>query len=214
MDQWEVDVVGVESVGPRAVAVTLETPAGFTAKPGQFVLVKGTVDGESYARHYTLSSPAVADTFELTVGIDPDGVFSGWLADRRAGDTIDIEGPFGHVAYDGDGPVRVVVGGPGLGAGLGVAERAAAAGHAIAVVAAPEETGLVHQRRFAALASDHPIYVTDTPAGFAAAVARTYTAVPTGTTYVFGFRDFVERARDAIEVAGGDPDEAAIESYG
>lgn len=214
MDQWTVSIESVTQVGPAAVAIQLETPAGFDALPGQFVLIRATIDGEDYARHYTLSSPAVTETFELTVGIGGDGAFSTWLADRQPGDSLTIEGPFGRIAYGGDGPVRVIAGGPGLGAGLGVAERAVSAGHEVSIVADPGETGLIHERRFGALAAAHPIYIVSTADGFENAIANAYAEVSAGTTYVFGFQAFVDRTRAAIEAAGGDPSTAEIESYG
>lgn len=214
MSEWTARVRSVTDVGPNAVAIELETPDGFEAAPGQFVLIRGTVEGESYARHYTLSSPTVASTFELTVGIDPEGAFSGWLAGRTAGDTLDIEGPFGNIAYGGDGPVRVIAGGPGIGAGLGVVERAVSAGHDGGIAAQPGEDGLIHTDRFDRLAGDHPTLIADTPAELTEAVARLYEAIPDGTTYVFGFQSFVELAGDAIEHAGGDIDAVQIESYG
>lgn len=215
MEPRSVPVRSIEAVGPGAVSLVLETPEDFDARPGQFVLVRGTVDGEEHARHYTISSPSVADTFELTVGVDPDGAFSGWVTDHRVGDELVIEGPFGRVYYDDEGSVRVIAGGPGIGAGLGVAERAVAVGHDAAVVAVPPAGGLIHPRRFAALAAaGHPVYVATTDAGLHAAVASVRTAVPEGTTFVFGFRTFVDRACEAIAAGGGDPDAAMIESYG
>ena len=83
-----VDVTDTTTVGPDTVAIEFATPAGFDAQPGQFVKLSATVDGENYARFYTLSSPDVDGTFEITVGIDPEegGPFSEFLADLSAGE--------------------------------------------------------------------------------------------------------------------------------
>ena len=57
MDETDVTVRAVDTVGPDTIALELDTPDGFEAKPGQFVLVSATVDGEELSRYYTLSSP-------------------------------------------------------------------------------------------------------------------------------------------------------------
>ena len=101
MDATQVTVREVTDVGPDTISMTFGTPEGFDADPGEFVLVRATVDGEELARHYTLSSPTVEDAFEITVGIDPDGDLTPWLAEREPGDTLDVEGPFGNVTYEG-----------------------------------------------------------------------------------------------------------------
>jgi ferredoxin-NADP reductase len=205
-----VTVRAVRSVGPNAVALELATPEGFTALPGQFVLVRATVDGEEIGRHYTLSSPTVGDRFELTVGVDPDGDLSPWLADRSAGDELDVEGPFGDVDYDDDGDVVVLAGGPGVGPAIGIAERARERDHAAAVVYRDDDP--IHEDRLAALASDGAdVAVLGDDASLDAAVAR---VVDAGSTYVFGFRAFVDDALAAVEAAGDDPDGAAVENFG
>jgi ferredoxin-NADP reductase len=84
MEDTEVTVAAVEGVGEDAIAIDFESPDGFEARPGQFVKValpidEGTNgDGEdgdetTESRFYTISSPDVRDTFEITVEIDPDG---------------------------------------------------------------------------------------------------------------------------------------------
>lgn len=212
MDEQRVPIRSITEVGAHTVAIELATPTGFSAHPGQFVLVRATIDGEDVARHYTLSSPSVTETFELTVGIDPEGAFSGWLTGRKPGDELTIEGPFGTVFYDDDGPVRVLAGGPGIGAGLGVAERAASLGYEVAFVAESDD-GVIHRDRFEALAGEQLVIITDADE-FDDGVERAYTERPDATTYVFGFNEFVVRAIRAIESAGGDPNEARMESYG
>lgn len=203
-------VRAVRSVGPNAVALELATPAGFAALPGQFVLVRATVDGEEIARHYTLSSPTVGETFEVTVGIDPDGDLSPWLADLNAGDELDVEGPFGDVDYDDDGDVVVFAGGPGVGPAIGIAERARERGHAAAVVY--RDDAPIHEDRLATLsAGGADVTVLGDDASLDAAVAR---VVNDGGIYVFGFREFVDDALAAVEAAGGDPDAADVESFG
>lgn len=219
MDATRVTIREVSSVGPDTVALELETPGDFDAHPGQFVLVRADVDGEEVARHYTLSSPGVGETFEITVGIDPEGDLSPWLADRDPGDSITVEGPFGTVSYDAgtDGDVVVVAGGPGVGPAVGVGEAAATAGQEVAIVY--EDGQPAHQDRLAALAATGAEIAVVTDESLEAAIARVVgpSAAPgddSGAVFAFGFRDFLDRALPALETAGVDREDARVENFG
>jgi len=207
MDATQVTVREVRSVGADTVALELETPDGFDAKPGQFVLLRATVDGEEISRHYTLSSPDVEDTFEVTVGVDPDGDLSPWLADLDAGDEVSVEGPFGTVFYE-DEDVVLLAGGPGVGPAVGMGERALADGHDVAI--AYQDDSPAHEERLAELsAGGATVVVTD--GNLDEAVAE---VAGGGQVYVFGFREFVDDSLAAVEAAGGDPDDAKVENFG
>ncbi|GAB3683583.1 ferredoxin--NADP reductase [Salinarchaeum chitinilyticum] len=210
MDATQVTVRDVADVGADTIAITLATPSKFDADPGEFVLVRATVDGEELARHYTLSSPTVGDTFEITVGIDPDGDLTPWLSDLEAGDAITIEGPFGNVTYEGEGDVVVLAGGPGVGPAVGIAERAHGAGHDASLVYLDETPA--HEARLSALSEGGAsVAITSDDAAFVSAVADVATA---GQVYVFGFESFCELSLDALEDAGVDSDDALVESFG
>lgn len=203
-------VESVSHVGGDTVAIDLATPPEFEANPGQFVLVRATLDGEELSRYYTISSPYVKDSFELTVGVDPDGDLSPWLAERDPGDGLTIEGPFGNVFYDGDGSVLALAGGPGIGPALAVTERAVDTGHDAALVYQDESPA--HQTRLDALADGGtPVEIVETDTALETAIEE---LLETGTAYVFGFKEFCDRTLDAIEAAGGDPDDAEVESFG
>lgn len=207
MDATQVTVREVGSVGADTVALELETPDGLDAKPGQFVLLRATVDGEEISRHYTLSSPDVEDTFEVTVGVDPDGDLSPWLADLDAGDEVSVEGPFGTVFYE-DEDVVLLAGGPGVGPAVGMGERALADGHDVAI--AYQDDSPAHEERLAELsAGGATVVVTD--GNLDEAVAE---VAGGGQVYVFGFREFVDDSLAAVEAAGGDPDDAKVENFG
>ena len=215
MEATEVTVREVRTVGPDTVALEVETPAGFDALPGQFVLVRAEVDGEEYARHYTISSPGIDETFEITVGVDPEGSLSPWLADREAGDRLQAEGPFGTISYDAgeDGDVVVVAGGPGVGPAVGVGEAAVGAGHDAAVVY--EDDAPAHEERLAGLAAAGSEVAILGDADLADAIGSVVEGEGNSDQwYVFGFDEFVRRAQSALEDAGVDPDDVLVENFG
>jgi ferredoxin-NADP reductase len=209
MDATDVTVRSVETVGPDTIALEFETPDGFDARPGQFVLARATIDGDEISRYYTLSSPGVAETFEITVGVDPEGDLSPWLADRQAGDAVTIEGPFGEVYYEDEPSVVVFAGGPGVGPAVGLGEAVASAGNDVSIVYQDDEPA--HEERLSSLSKAGANVaivgdgaLDDVVAEFAGA----------GQVYVFGFQEFVEDVRDAIEAAGGDFGTAKVENFG
>ena len=207
MIEAEVVVRSVREVGPDTIAIDLDTPGGFDPQPGQFVKLTAYVDGNHVSRFYTLSSPVVTDTFELTVGIDDDGTLAPWLRDA-AGESVTVEGPYGRAFYDAEDAVLVLAGGPGIGAAIGIGEAAEADGNAVAIVYRGEDPA--HRDRLDGLAdAGVPIEVT------------TDLVEPVGshltddsTVFVYGFQEFVTDALSAIEAAGGNPDEAKVENFG
>jgi len=215
MDEYEVVVAGVRDVGPDTVAIDVETPEEFSALPGQFVVVKATVDGETVDRYYTISSPNTTGSFELTVEIDPEGDVTPMLADLEAGDALTVAGPLGDVCYDDDGDMLAVAGGPGVGPGLAVAERAVEHGYDVALVY--QDDGVVHEDRLDALveagASVDLLDATapDADDALRAAVAE-HAAI--GDAYVYGFADFCGTVTDALAEAGVDDDAVHVESFG
>jgi len=215
MDEYDVDVAAVRDVGPDTIAMDVETPAGFSALPGQFVVVKAPVDGEVVDRYYTVSSPDTEGTFELTVEVDPEGDVGPWLADREAGDELTIAGPLGEVCYDDEGDVLVAAGGPGIGPAVAIAERATDRGHSVAVVYEDDE--FVHEDRLDALADAGAAvaFLDETAPGREEALADALGAhADLGDAYVFGFEEFCRTVRDALVDAGVDADDVHVESFG
>ena len=185
MDEAELSVVAVETVGTDAVAIDFESPAGFSAQPGQFVKLTLAVDGEDVSRFYTVSSPDVTDTFEITVEVDPDGDLAPHLADLSAGDSVRVSGPYGSDYYEGEDPVVVLAGGPGVGPAVAIAERAHDDGHGAVVVY--RDADPIHGARIERLREQ----------GVTVAVL-----------------DSNDELRAAVEAAGGDTGAAKIENFG
>ena len=208
-----VAVTAVRDVGPRTIAIEFEAPAGLDAEPGQFLKLTGVVNGEEYARFYTLSSPGVDDTFEITVGIDPEeaGPFSDFLLDLASGDTVEISGPFGRSFYEGEPRVVVLAGGPGVGPAVGIGEAAAADGNEVAIVYRTDAQA--HEDRLDAL-RDAGASVVVTDGDIDEHVAAAVGSDVDEQVFVYGFEAFVDEATAALAAAGVDPDDAKVENFG
>jgi 3-phenylpropionate/trans-cinnamate dioxygenase ferredoxin reductase subunit len=210
MDGTEVAVRAVESVGTDTIALTLETPPGFDAEPGQFVQLAATVDGEEITRHYTLSSPDADETFEITVEIDPEGSLSPYLADLEPGAAIEVAGPYGDSFYEGEESVVVLAGGPGVGPAVGIGERASDEGATVTVVY--EDADPAHEQRLTDLAvAGATVVITD---DVSSEEVLEVLADARGQTFVYGFADFLDRATAALDAANVDTDEAKTENFG
>lgn len=210
MDDEAVTLQSVTQAGPDTIAMTFESPPEFEAAPGQFIQLTARIDGEVVQRYFTLSSPRVTETFEITVTIDPDGALGPWLADRKPGDTITMSGPFGNAFYEGEDRVVVLAAGPGIGPAIGIGERATDDGADVAIIH-PGQTA-VHRERLAEL-SAAGAQVFQPEDGLETATAEALEIVG-GQVFVYGFAPFVQSAVAAIEAAGGDPDAAKVESFG
>jgi 3-phenylpropionate/trans-cinnamate dioxygenase ferredoxin reductase subunit len=210
MDGTEVAVRSVETVGTDTIALTLETPPGFDAAPGQFVQLAATVDGEEVTRHYTLSSPDSDGTFETTVEVDPEGSLSPYLADLEPDDAVEVAGPFGDAYYEGEERVVVLAGGPGVGPAVGIGERAAADGNDVTIVY--EDADPVHEDRLTALADGGAtVVVTD---DVSAEDVLEVLADARGQIFVYGFADFLDRATAALDAVDRDASDAKTENFG
>jgi ferredoxin-NADP reductase len=221
MDDTAVTVAAVRNVGPDAIALDIETPAEFDAIPGQFVKLILEVDGEDESRFYTISSPSVSDTFELTIGIDPDGDVSPKLQELSAGDDVRLSGPYGNAYYENESSVCLLAGGPGIGPAVGIAERALTDGGNAAIIYRDDTP--IHENRLDALADQGAfVSVIDSDDSLSDAVENALgTALEADDelseeiqVFVYGFADFLDDSMGAIEAAGGEPDRAKVENFG
>lgn len=204
-------VASVEWVGNDTVAVELETPDGFEAQPGQFVKLSADLDGETESAFYTISSPHVTDTFEITVVADEDADLGQWLATRDPGDSVDLFGPLGDTHYEGESSVVLLAGGPGIGPCLAIAERVVDADGDVMLLYQDDDP--VHEDRLDALDDDGAtvrIADLDTPL----ADITDDALAGDDQVFVYGFDGFVEEARDLLAEAGRDPSEAKMENFG
>ena len=211
MDERSLTVSAVRSVGPDSVAIDVESPPEFDAQPGQFVKLTLEIDGEDQSRFYTISSADVAETFEMTVSVDPDGDVAPHIADLEAGDEVRISGPFGADYYEGEDRVVVLAGGPGVGPAIGIAERARRDGNEAAVVYQDDRP--LHRDRLDAIAQDGAfVAVLGPDDSMTEAVAEA--VADGGQVFIYGFADFLDTATAALEAAGVDADDAKVENFG
>jgi 3-phenylpropionate/trans-cinnamate dioxygenase ferredoxin reductase subunit len=211
MDERALTVAGVRTVGPDSIAIDVETPDDFSARPGQFVKLTLDIDGDEESRFYTVSSPDVTDTFEMTVGIDPDGDVAPHLADLEAGDGLRISGPFGSDFYEGESRAILFAGGPGIGPAIGIAERAIDEGNDAAVVY--RDDAPIHEDRLDALSdSGVSVHVLAGDADLTDPAADV--AGEGGQVFVYGFADFLDDTMAALEAAGVDTEDAKVENFG
>ena len=208
MEKTEVSIEAVREVGPDTVAVEFETPEDFDAQPGQFVKLEAHVESEHVSRFYTLSSPDVRGGFEITIGVDPEGTLGPWIADeKREGDTVTIEGPYGSAYYEDEPASLILAGGPGVGPAVGIGERAIADDNEVTIVYHDDDP--VHQDRLEALRKEGgTVIITDDLADH---VESHYDGQQ---VFVYGFQEFVTEALRELEDAGGDPDDAKVENFG
>jgi 3-phenylpropionate/trans-cinnamate dioxygenase ferredoxin reductase subunit len=213
MEDVAVAVESVHSVGPDGIAIELSAPEAFDALPGQFVRLTAEVDGEDVSRVYTISSPDVEDTFEITVEVDPEGTLTPWLADADPDSVVRVSGPYGNAHYEGEDRVVVVAGGPGVGPAVAIAERAVADGGEAAV--AYRDGAPLHGDRLEELA-DEGAFVSflDGDDDLDAAVADAVGGDAGEQVFVYGFDGFVTAAREAIEATGRDSAAAKVENFG
>lgn len=211
MDPTDVAVVSVRDVGTDAIALELRTPADFDARPGQFVKLSATVDGESVSRFYTISSPRVDDTFETTLTIDPSGTFGPHLAGLESGDAIRVAGPFGNAYYEDEQRTLVVAGGPGVGPAVGIAERTLDDGGETAIVYRDDHP--IHEDRLSTLSRrGAQVFVGTSDESLTAAIEETTTE--NAQVFVYGFSEFLDSATEALSAAGVAVEPAKLENFG
>lgn len=211
MEDTAVPIAAVRDIGSDAIALELGTPPDFDALPGQFVKLIIDVDGEEQPRFYSISSPDVADTFEMTIEVDPEGEVSPHLRNLEPGDEVRLSGPFGSNYYEHEDSVLIVAGGPGIGPAVGISERALVEDNDAAIIYRDEEP--IHRDRLGVLEDRGAFVRTLGPGEDLADPIGTCLSADT-QIFVYGFADFLGDAMEAIGAAGGEPDTAKVENFG
>ena len=99
------------------VTLTLKLSEPFTWLPGQFVMIKATINGKVVNRAYSISSPPLTtDTLDITVRQTSKPTMSKYLQEVKEGDTLLLRGPYGKFIWKEGMSDRIVL----LGAGSGI----------------------------------------------------------------------------------------------
>ena len=93
-------VASIDRLTEDSVAITFDVPEElrdeFRFNPGQHLSVKAAVLGDDVRRNYSICTPATGGPLRIGVKRIPEGVFSGYAADRlQAGDVLDVMTPSG-----------------------------------------------------------------------------------------------------------------------
>ena len=105
-------------------------------KPGQYIGLRLTVDGEEIRRNYSLSAAPNGRSYRISVKREPGGKASNFLHDQLPeGGTVDLFPPAGEFTLaEGDGPVALISGGVGITPTLAMAEAALEAGRPVVFI--------------------------------------------------------------------------------
>lgn len=213
MEGRPITIERVQRIGPDGIAVELTAPESFDAAPGQFINITADVDGEEVSRVYTISSPDVQNTFEITVGVDHDGTLSPWLADADAGTTVELSGPYGNAYYEGESEVLVLAGGPGIGPAIAIAERVTKEDGRPTVIYR-DETPFHHDRLRELDENGASVRILDADDPLENSVNQTYGENPDQQVFIYGFDEFVTDAETAIAAVDGELGAAKVENFG
>jgi len=117
-------------------------------RPGQYLGLKLSIDGETVHRNYSLSASPNGRDYRISVKREPRGQVSGFLHEQAdVGTELEVYPPAGDfVLRAGSGPLLLITGGVGQTPALPLAEQALAAGREVVYVHAALN-GSVHAFR-------------------------------------------------------------------
>ena len=140
-------VTGMARESLDVVSLTLRRADGGPlqpAVPGQYVVVqfRSTRVGRAFFRSYSLSGDSSAESYRISVKIEPDGAAGAELREHiHPGDALDVSSPRGSfILQSGDGPLLL------LSAGIGVTPVLAML-HALASARSPRRILWLHAAR-------------------------------------------------------------------
>ncbi|MDA4115347.1 MAG: FAD-dependent oxidoreductase [Thaumarchaeota archaeon] len=120
----ETTVVASRRLTPQTHGIMVEKPAGFAFRPTQFTFLSLKTDMGWDVRPMSIATSTTRPSLEYAVRIG-DSPFKRAFASLRPGDTVAIQGPFGHFILEEDRPAVLIAGGIGITPLKGMAEYAA-----------------------------------------------------------------------------------------
>lgn len=210
----EVAAVATPRAGMRTITFTSPDLVGFTALPGQDVMLSVPGDDTGVRRRYTIRRcDPVAGTLDIEVVLHGTGPFASWASSASLGDHIDGIGPRGVITVRDGASHHLFVADPSaIPFAFAMIESLPAGASATAIIATDEPT-------------DEPADALDAPASMAAVeVHRVATAdvagrlasagLPEGTAaYVNGERRLIRLATDFLIGRGVPADAIASKAY-
>lgn len=207
----EKSIEEIDELADGTIVLRIESPDGFEAYPGQFILLREEIDGEEEKGYYTLSSPDMEDTFEITVEVNKgSGTIGPHLARKAAGDKVNFDGPFGETRYKGEKDVVVVSEGPGIGPAVGIGERALDESSDVRLVYYSESP--IHEDRLSALEGKGAyVEIVKDRMELQEALNR---IEEDREIYVFGFADFIDTTTNIFDERQIETGNIHIENFG
>ncbi|HVE06687.1 MAG TPA: NO-inducible flavohemoprotein [Paraburkholderia sp.] len=139
-------------------------------KPGQYLGLRLSIDGEEVRRNYSLSAAANGKEYRISVKREPNGRVSNFLHDRvNEGDTLDVFTPSGDFTLQAsDKPLVLISGGVGITPTLAMLRAALQTSRPVHFIHAARHGGVHAFRQFIdELAAQHPqlkrFYVYEKP---------------------------------------------------
>jgi len=128
-------------------------------KPGQYIGLRLTIDGQDVRRNYSLSAASDGTRYRISVKREAEGVVSRQLHDQvKVGDVLELFPPSGHFTLvDSHRPVVLLTGGVGITPALAMLQALIPTGRAVRFIHAARHAG-VHAFRgwIDELAARHP----------------------------------------------------------
>jgi ferredoxin-NADP reductase len=231
---WQVATVAeVRPETPRTKTLVLDVPEWKGHRAGQHVDVRLTAeDGYQAQRSYSIASPSLEGSLELTVERIDDGEVSPYLTgEARPGDRFEVRGPIGgYFVWDpnASGEVLLVAGGSGVVPLMAMARQRAAEGNRIPtwlLYSARTWEDVIYRDELASLTGDgfDVVYTLtrmqpDGWTGYSRRVDREMLAeVGPGrltAAFVCGPTPFVEAVAQALVDLGHDPATVKTERFG
>lgn len=106
-------VVAVAQIADEIIRLEVQVEQPVDFEPGQYVRLQP--EGTDIARSYSMANRPGSSRLEFFIRAVPDGAFSGWLLQAKAGDKLELSTPHGTFFLRDEGRPRLfVAGGSGL----------------------------------------------------------------------------------------------------
>ncbi len=224
-------LIETHEIAPEVRQFLFEVPEldSLAFQPGQFVSFRGELEGRPVTRAYSIASLPRGNRFELCLNRVREGIFSPWLFELQAGQSVVMRGPLGY--FTPRSPFRDAV---LVATGTGVAPFRAflqsdtvldSGARVTLLFGTRYEQGLLYRAEFEALAESWPGFtyiptLTRPSNGWQGRQGRVQAhleealANRTGLdVYICGLKEMVEEVRTLLKARGFDRKQIIAERY-